>query len=42
MKSFLIIIWDWILEPILLAGATDPQYNVLKFNGKAMWGIRLF
>lgn len=21
---------------------TDPQYNVLKFNGKAMWGIRLF
>ena len=21
---------------------TDPDYNVLKFNGKAMWGIRLF
>lgn len=21
---------------------TDEQYNILKFNGKAMWGIRLF
>ena len=21
---------------------TDPAYNILKFNGKAMWGIRLF
>ena len=21
---------------------TDPEYNILKFNGKAMWGIRLF
>lgn len=21
---------------------TDPDYNILKFNGKAMWGIRLF
>ena len=21
---------------------TDDKYNVLKFNGKAMWGIRLF
>lgn len=21
---------------------TDPQYNVLKFNGKSMWGVRLF
>ena len=20
---------------------TDPAYNILKFNGKAMWGIRL-
>lgn len=21
---------------------TDPEYKILKFNGKAMWGIRLF
>ena len=21
---------------------TDPQYNILRFNGKAMWGIHLF
>ncbi len=21
---------------------TDPEYNILKFNGKAMWGIHLF
>jgi len=21
---------------------TDPQYNVLRFNGKAMWGVHLF
>lgn len=21
---------------------TDTNYNVLKFNGKALWGVRLF
>lgn len=21
---------------------TDTNYNILKFNGKALWGIRLF
>lgn len=21
---------------------TDMEYNILKFNGKAMWGVRLF
>ena len=21
---------------------TDPQYNILRFNGKAMWGVHLF
>lgn len=21
---------------------TDKKYNILKFNGKSMWGVRLF